>query len=339
MPLDKLPNELLWAIAEKLNSAKDINDIVRACHHTYFHLNPYLYSFHVRNQHGAALTWLEDDQLEAARKLIDAGADSNAVRGDLGLTPLEIAAREGRPQMMKLLIESGARYPAGSTAIHFAAKHGHLTETKLLLDLGVDVSSKDKDGLSVLMNAVSGYNLDIIRLLIQDYGADVNEMCATPSTSRSTPLYQALSSLELWEMTDEALKAQQDTVMALIDLGADIHVGLGPEWGHGSPLYLASAADQVGIVKRLLEMGISTDELNDNLDVINMASRNPYIAALMFQHQGVVDLLKPFWPHKNPDVGKLLDWNPCNLDARQYYKLTFNKYGTETIPIKAALYL
>jgi ankyrin repeat protein len=50
---------------------------------------------------------VRDNDLPAARALIEAGVDINKA-GDLGYTPLHVASEEGNIAMVKLLVEKGA---------------------------------------------------------------------------------------------------------------------------------------------------------------------------------------------------------------------------------------
>jgi ankyrin repeat protein len=74
---------------------------------------------------------------------VSLGADPN-VRGELGLTPLHIAALMGRSAVIQLLLESGAdpnlAAHSGRTALDLAerAGHGHTEAAKLLRAHGLN---------------------------------------------------------------------------------------------------------------------------------------------------------------------------------------------------------
>ncbi len=71
------------------------------------------------------MAWRRDH--EAARILIDAGADVNAV-GDMDQSPLHVAVTQKDPQMVQLLLEHGARVDVvsefGLTARQDAERQG-----------------------------------------------------------------------------------------------------------------------------------------------------------------------------------------------------------------------
>ncbi|KAF7040839.1 hypothetical protein CFC21_050714 [Triticum aestivum] len=76
------------------------------------------------------------------------------VRDEHGATPLHVAARQGRPECVHLLLESGAIVSAptgsygfpGSTALHLAARGGSLECVRELLAWGADRVHRDSAG-------------------------------------------------------------------------------------------------------------------------------------------------------------------------------------------------
>jgi len=62
---------------------------------------------------GTALHWAAKfDQVEAAKTLLESGADVNARTGFCERSPLHIAASNGRAEMTKFLLQRGARVDA-----------------------------------------------------------------------------------------------------------------------------------------------------------------------------------------------------------------------------------
>lgn len=76
------------------------------------------------------------------------------VRDDHGATPLHLAARQGRPGCVQVLLESGAIVSAltgsygfpGSTSLHLAARSGNLDCIRKLLAWGADRLQRDSAG-------------------------------------------------------------------------------------------------------------------------------------------------------------------------------------------------
>jgi len=108
--------------------------------------------------------------------LMAAGADPEA-RDDRGLTALHRAARNGRAEVVRVLVELGADVAArdqifpvigemtaglwaveerrgGSTALHWASKNGRAVTVAVLVELGADVSATDGSGSTALHCAV-----------------------------------------------------------------------------------------------------------------------------------------------------------------------------------------
>ncbi|MFD4787205.1 ankyrin repeat domain-containing protein [Streptomyces sp. NPDC058459] len=110
--------------------------------------------------------------LAAAVELLRSGADANR-RGPEGLTPLMIASGLGQPQMVELLLTSGADVLAveprmGATAIHKAAQSGNTDVTGLLLDHGSFVDQQSPVlGNTALMDAVLHKQESVVRLLLE----------------------------------------------------------------------------------------------------------------------------------------------------------------------------
>lgn len=82
-----------------------------------------------------------------------------------GMTALMWAAVKGKAKKVRELLSSGAEidfakteksalsmtdYPAGATALHFAAWHGHTDVVKMLVEKGADVNAVDEKGFSPL---------------------------------------------------------------------------------------------------------------------------------------------------------------------------------------------
>ena len=93
------------------------------------------------------------------------------LRGEIGYTPLMFAAREGKLEAVKLLIEHKGRIGQandfGLTALHFACGKGHAEIAALLLDNGAGMTASDKSGQSPLMHAVYNNKPECVKLLLE----------------------------------------------------------------------------------------------------------------------------------------------------------------------------
>lgn len=114
----------------------------------------------------------------AVKLFLASGIDPN-IKGNDGMTPLLIAAREGRENVISLLLQKGADLNAreienGFNAILFAAGSGNLNAVNLLLSKGANLTDVSKTGHTLLMRAVLiGNNVELIKYLIGK-GVDVN---------------------------------------------------------------------------------------------------------------------------------------------------------------------
>lgn len=101
--------------------------------------------------------------------LLRAGANPNAA-GIGGVTPLYLAASEGRVDVMRMLISAGAdvnqaasRY--GETPLMVVAVRGHYDAARMLLEAGADASARRNDGRTARQMAAQYHNNSVANLL------------------------------------------------------------------------------------------------------------------------------------------------------------------------------
>ncbi|TPX35219.1 hypothetical protein SmJEL517_g02321 [Synchytrium microbalum] len=140
-----------------------------------------------------ALHWAAiNNQLIAAKYLVDQGAIVDAPGGDLQATPLHWAARTGHVQMVTFLWKKGAdptKYDnQGYNALHLAAHEAHPMMMVFLISIGMDVDSSDQHGRSGLVwVCYQGKSLDCLEVLIR-YKASLDKADSTGFT----PLHWAV---------------------------------------------------------------------------------------------------------------------------------------------------
>lgn len=125
-----------------------------------------------------ALHWAARwDDVATAELLIRAGANAKAVNR-FGMRPIALACTNGSAAMLELLLKAGEDAnvvvtPDGDTALMMAARTGKVDAVRVLLDHGAQVNGTNPRGQTPLMWAVSEKNAAAAKLLIER-GANVN---------------------------------------------------------------------------------------------------------------------------------------------------------------------
>ena len=175
--------------------------------------------------------------------------------GDDLATPLIIAARDGKLDVVKFLLRYEANIEGrgtikidgqvieNCTALWFAAAKGHFDVVRLLIEQNAEVDRRTSSNSTPLRAAVFDGHLDIVRCLVEN-GADVNAR----NNFNSTPLMLTCHNGHL------------DVASYLVKHGANIN--LQDNAGH-SCLHYASKRGDVQLVCELLALGAKqTQNLN-----------------------------------------------------------------------------
>ena len=177
-------------------------------------------------------------------KLLKQGVDVNGTVLRHGETPLMFAARTGRPEAVKLLLEAGAKVDAKdtmrqTTALMWAAEQGHAEVIELLVAAGADVNASSTvdeakrrrgvvykqgenqhtGGVTPLVLAARQGNLQAVKALAEK-GADLNKASGDGSTA----------------MVVAIQNGHYDVARYLVEKGADINKANEKGW---TPLYLS----------------------------------------------------------------------------------------------------
>jgi ankyrin repeat protein len=147
---------------------------------------------------------------DAVRALLKNGDDVNAAQGD-GMTALHWAARHGDLELTRMLLYAGANVKAatrlgGYTPLLMAADQGHASVIAALVAGGADVKAANALGTTPLMLAAASGNPQAITILVEN-GAEIE---AKETTFGQTPLMFAVSNNRV------------EAVAALIKAGADL---------------------------------------------------------------------------------------------------------------------
>jgi ankyrin repeat protein len=120
----------------------------------------------------------DDRNLEVMRLLLEHGADVEVPYDDFGSILLD-ASNGGKAEVIQLLLQHkadvNARSPGGekSTALHWASYDGHSTAAQLLLEHNADVNARLVSHRTPLYVASERGHLEFVRVLLR-HGADVH---------------------------------------------------------------------------------------------------------------------------------------------------------------------
>lgn len=116
--------------------------------------------------------------------------------GGKGTTDLAWAARNGRIEVARALIEGGtdvnAQTEDGRTTLMIAAEDGQLQMAKYLVEHGASLTARDSVGNTVLMAAAEKGRVEICQYLTELPGCDVN---AANAFGHTAPLHTDISML------------------------------------------------------------------------------------------------------------------------------------------------
>lgn len=144
------------------------------------------------------------------RALLESGADVNAAQGD-GMTALHWAAEHGSVDMTDMLLHAGANPAALTrlgdyTPLHLAARSGHGAVAERLLGAGADAEARTSTGgVTPLHFGAAAGSVPVVRALL-DAGAEVD---VTDEARGQTPLMFAASA------------GRVPALQVLLDAGAD----------------------------------------------------------------------------------------------------------------------
>lgn len=116
-----------------------------------------------------------EDTLKTVEVLLKNKAVVNYKNKD-GWTVMHLISRGGDLDILKALLKKEldvhVKTNNGRTGLHIAALHGNIDVVKILLELGLEADEKDHCGNTPLHEAVLGNSIEVCKLLI-NYGADV----------------------------------------------------------------------------------------------------------------------------------------------------------------------
>ena len=207
----------------------------------------------------------KEGRTEVVKLLLENGANVKQADND-GETPLHFTAKRGHTEIAKLLLDNGAEVnqadKRGKTPLHTAAFRGRTEVVALLLEKGANIHAKDKYGKTPLHKAA---NVEIAKLLL-DKGADIN----AKDNDGQTPLHFT------------AYYGHTEIAKLLLDNGAEPNIAE-TEYGY-TPLHVAANKGHTEVVKLLLAAGA-------NIDAKTNSGKTPLHHAADYGHYEVCKLL------------------------------------------------
>lgn len=211
------------------------------------------------------------------------GVDVNAAQAD-GLTPLHLAVRHNREEVVRALLAAGAEVNAtdrwGATPLHEAAEQGRLALARRLLVAGADATLGLSEGVGAYEQGATADQVAATRgfaglagLLANASGTGLEESRAVIGlfdavwVGRTKGVSQAV---EVQPSLAEQDARGRSALELAVDLGKKKSVGVLAEADPAAagPCLVAAAADEnTGMVKVLLEAGVSanaTDSAGDS---------------------------------------------------------------------------
>lgn len=189
--------------------------------------------------YAAAIT----NDFEAAKLLMEHGADVNA-KCDKMTTALLASIQASNTEIMTYLLEKGADVNAictgeenvmGGTPLIVSTFTLAAESSKILLDHGADITIVDNDGMTALTCAAWCPDSEMVKLLLEHGGSDVNHY----SWRRGTALQAA------------AEKGNEDCCELLLEAGANVNGP--PESTVAPPIWLAAKGADLETFQLLME--------------------------------------------------------------------------------------
>ncbi|CAL4065540.1 unnamed protein product [Meganyctiphanes norvegica] len=163
------------------------------------------------------------------RALIKDGADID-VKDNYWRTPLLIASWKGGTALVRVLAAAGAAVDGVDprwTPLIAATEHGHLSTVEALVDLGADITIKDKNGDTALHWAARKNETDITQVLLRA-GANPREL----NNNGTTPLgiAQEMGHVVLANIIDDfSISVPTSTIIMIVGItcGATLIIVVG----------------------------------------------------------------------------------------------------------------
>jgi len=196
------------------------------------------------------------------------------------LTPLHLAAANGRAVVVTCLIERGASIEAkgqwSQTSLLMAVLHGHIPIVKLLLEYGADINVRDNWNRTPVYTAAWSGRLEVVELLASQ-GGDIkardnyNNTPMNVAAEHGHTLVVEFFLEQGMDINDRGLAeytalhraarhGHPELARALLERGADVNVR---QRQGSTPLYAAAYIGSVEIAELLISHGADVNDKNN----------------------------------------------------------------------------
>ena len=206
---------------------------------------------------------------DSAKAIINAGVDVNQKERDSYL--INAACYHGDIDMVQFLIDKGARVNVvagdGGTPLYWAARSDNSGElVKLLINSGAKLDVKNKAEITPFNNAIfraiqKGDNFEVLEIFLAR-GINVDSAPKEGAAAGYTPLMGAV------------INNKMELSQFLIDRGANVNATAGDG---NAPLLIAAKEGNLELVKLLIEKGAKADYTNpDGETALHIAEENSH---------------------------------------------------------------
>jgi len=260
------------------------------------------------------------------------------------ITPVGMAVKYGKLDVVKFLIESGAKPWYGIKDIHIAAMNGDVEKLKESLSKGEKINERDFFGHTPLHYAVINNQIEMVKFLISNgakvdvydyylviphYESDIEyvdffrNLTYISRNKNLTPLHYAI------------LNGNLEMVKLLVENGAKLYRKTSFLYNRGRAIHLAVMSNNLEIVKFMVEnAGVKLDKKNGigwTPVLVATATGNLEMIKYLLSRGAKIRKVKDYFDNNaihlaigtgNVDVIKYLISNKVKVNAKNYFDFT-----------------